>query len=118
MSKDIECPYCGEDQEINHDDGAGYAEDELHQQQCGNCDKYFVFTTSIHYYYDASKADCLNGSEHDFQETNTYPKCCTRLKCTMCHEQNKLPRDSETIKSCDCSCCKDKHIQVVVKESE
>ena len=117
MRKDIECPYCGEDQEINHDDGHGYAEDELHQQQCVGCDKYFVFTTSIRYYYDASQADCLNGSEHDFQETTTYPKCCTRLECTICDEQKELPRDSETIKSCDCSCCKDKRIQDVVKES-
>ncbi len=116
MSKDIECPYCGEDQEINHDDGYGYDEGVLHNQQCGNCDKYFVFKTSISYYYEASKADCLNDSEHKFEPTSTYPKCCTRLECVDCGEIESLPKDHEIIKSCDCSCCKDKRIQVVVKE--
>ena len=42
---DIECPYCGHEQEVNHDDGYGYKEDELHEQQCCECGKYFVFTT-------------------------------------------------------------------------
>lgn len=64
---DIECPYCGEDQDICHDDGQGYAEDTLHEQQCGDCEKNFVFTTSISFYYEADKADCLNGAEHNMQ---------------------------------------------------
>ena len=100
--KDIECPYCGADLEINHDDGNGYAEGELHQQQCGECDKYFVFTTSISYYYEPQKADCLNDAEHNFQLTSTYPKCCTRFQCTMCDEEKSLPRDHILITSCDC----------------
>jgi len=29
---DVECPYCGADVEINHDDGYGYTEDCLHEQ--------------------------------------------------------------------------------------
>ncbi len=109
MSDDVKCPYCGKYQEINHDDGYGYKEDELHQQQCGNCDKYFVFTTSISFYYEAEKADCLNDDgEHDFHPTSTYPKCCTRLRCSMCDEEKELPRDHEIIKNCDCSCCERK----------
>ena len=116
MSDDVECPYCGEYQEINHDDGRGYAEDELHQQQCGDCDKYFVFTTSISYYYDAKIADCLNDGEHNFNPTNTYPKCCTKLECVDCGKIEILPKDHEIIKSCDCSSCK-KSCDVV-EESE
>ena len=27
---DMQCPYCGADQEVCHDDGAGYSEDERH----------------------------------------------------------------------------------------
>jgi len=27
---DVDCPYCGESQEICHDDGFGYSEDEDH----------------------------------------------------------------------------------------
>lgn len=62
--KDVDCPYCGEAQEINHDDGYGYNEDRTYEQQCGDCDKNFTFTTSISFYYDAKQADCLNGSPH------------------------------------------------------
>jgi len=64
MSDDVECPYCGKDQEINHDDGFGYEEGVSHEQECGNCEKAFVFQTSISFYYESYKADCLNGSPH------------------------------------------------------
>lgn len=88
-----ECPYCGKDNEVNHDDGANYAEGENHQMQCGFCDKYFVFETVISFYYYAEKADCLNGSGHDFQETHTIPRRYTKLECTMCGERKPLPKD-------------------------
>ena len=84
---DINCPYCDAGQEINHDDGYGYEEDEVHQQQCGKCDKYFTFTTSISYYYEAEKADCLNDGEHDYNPTITNPKEYTKMRCTMCDEE-------------------------------
>ena len=35
MSKDVDCPYCGHPQDINHDDGYGYEEVVLHQQVWG-----------------------------------------------------------------------------------
>ena len=41
MSKDIDCPYCGHPQDIDHDDGNGYEEGVLHQQECGLCGKTF-----------------------------------------------------------------------------
>ena len=34
---DMACPYCGSEQEVCHDDGAGYAEDETHQHTCSSC---------------------------------------------------------------------------------
>ncbi|TQV71618.1 hypothetical protein FLL45_20935 [Aliikangiella marina] len=49
---DVKCPYCGEEQEINHDDGYGYEEDERHEQYCVGCNKTFKFTTSITYNYE------------------------------------------------------------------
>jgi len=55
--KDVECPYCGDGQEICHDDGQGYEEDKRHKQMCGTCGKTFVFTTSIHCYYEAWKKE-------------------------------------------------------------
>lgn len=91
---DIECPYCGDEQEINHDDGYGYAEDEVHEQECSNCEKTFVFTTSIHFYYSATKADCLNGGEHKYKKTMTVPRRYTRMRCSDCDHERK-PTDSE-----------------------
>lgn len=94
--EDIECPYCEKWQEINHDDGFGYEEGVKHEQQCSDCRKHFTFTTSISYYYEAEKADCLNGSEHDFRPTKTYPKEYTKMECSMCEETRK-PTESEMI---------------------
>lgn len=88
-SYDTECPYCGKDIDICHDDGAGYAEDEQHQQECEHCEKTFVFTTYVSYIYDATKADCLNGSEHKMAEVTHTPRSWPDWKrCETCgHEE-------------------------------
>lgn len=87
---DVNCPYCGTGQEINHDDGMGYAEDETHQQECFNCGKTFIFTTSIMYHYYVEKAGCLNGAEHQFEETRTIPRCLRKLRCRACDEEKEI----------------------------
>jgi hypothetical protein len=89
MSKDVQCPYCLEWQEINHDDGAGYDEDQKHEQMCDDCEKIFIFETTIHTSYEAEKADCLNGGTHGFEPTHTYPKEHTRMRCTTCWQERK-----------------------------
>ncbi len=86
---DTECPYCGAGVEINHDDSYGYEEDQIHQQKCGECEKTFAFTTSISFHYDASKADCLNGAEHKYKLTNTYPKLFSKMLCPDCGNQRE-----------------------------
>ena len=96
MSYDVKCPYCGEKQNINHDDGVGYEEDEIHQQQCKGCDKYFVYTTQISYSYDVTKADCLNDGECTFRPINTFPKEYTRMVCTQCGEYRN-PTEQEMV---------------------
>ena len=85
--KDINCPYCDAGLDINHDDGYGYGENELYQQDCDSCGKTFVFTTSISYYYDATKAECLNGGEHDYYPTHTYPTQFTQMECSLCGDR-------------------------------
>ena len=65
---DIECPYCEAENTVNHDDGAGYAEDEMHEMECVACDKLFTFQTVMSFDYYPSKADCLNGGEHIMSE--------------------------------------------------
>ncbi len=69
---DVECPYCGKEQEICHDDGFGYEEGVAHEQECGDCEKTFVFQTSISFYYEGYKADCLNGEPHQWSEPKMY----------------------------------------------
>jgi hypothetical protein len=98
MGSDIECPYCEKEININHDDGQGYEECVTHQQECDECGKTFVFTTSISFYYEAEKADCLNeGGEHDWKPTQTNPSFFTRMRCTMCDEE-RMPTDEERTK--------------------
>lgn len=88
---DCECPYCGEDVEICHDDGAGYDESATHQQKCPHCEKTFVFTTAIHFTYSPGRADCLNGAQHEYQTTDTFPREAARLYCVWCGDTKPLP---------------------------
>lgn len=94
MSKDTECPYCGEWQEICHDDGYGYEEAEVYSQVCGDCDKEFVYYTTPLFYYEAQKADCLNGAEHSYEATCTYPRKYTKMRCKDCGDERE-PTDEE-----------------------
>ena len=93
---DINCPYCGKGQEINHDDGVGYSEDEIHQQECCDCEKVFCFTTSVHFYYDARKADCLNGESHNYKKTATCPSWWSKMECRDCGDRRE-PTEQERI---------------------
>lgn len=89
MSADTECPYCGEDVEICHDDGYGYEESEIHQQECSACKKTFTFTTSISYYYETAEAPCLNGEPHKLRKINGFPEeyYKNKFECEWCGEQ-------------------------------
>jgi hypothetical protein len=75
---DVTCPYCGKDQEINHDDGYGYEEDGDYEQECTDCYKSFKFTTSISFSYTVS---CQDG-DHDFEPFG--PKHPGMFQCTKC----------------------------------
>lgn len=87
---DLECPYCGKELDINHDDGFGYEEGVKHKMECPHCNKYFVFETSIVFYYEAQKADCLNDKKHDYQITHTFPKQYSKMRCTICDDSRTL----------------------------
>lgn len=91
---DVLCPYCDYAQDIDHDDGYGYEESETYNQMCSECDKVFVYTTSISYDHEAYKADCLNDGEHNYEPTETYPKIATKMRCSMCDEERQ-PTEEE-----------------------
>lgn len=86
---DILCPYCGEEQQIDHDDGYGYAEDELYTQECRDCNKIFIYKTSITYYYEGMIAPCLNGGKHDWEQMVGAPReyFIGKFRCTYCDEE-------------------------------
>jgi hypothetical protein len=94
---DINCPYCAANLEICHDDGFGFEEDVAHQMECYECEKYFVFYTSIMYCYHAEPAECLNDGNHVWAPTNTYPRKHTRMYCTLCDEYRPCTDEEKTV---------------------
>lgn len=102
MSNDMECPYCGADQEVCHDDdGSGYSQDEAHEQQCSHCEKTFVFYTTISFSYSPKKADCLNGGNHRWKITSTFPRIYSKMRCLDCEGSRFLTEDELTAHGID-----------------
>lgn len=93
MNKDLECPYCGVWNEVCHDDGQGYEENIEHEMSCSFCEKSFVFYTEIIYSYTPQKADCLNGEEHVYVPTTTFPIEFTKMRCLMCGGERKPTKE-------------------------
>jgi len=92
---DIECPYCEKEFDICHDDGFGYEEGVKHEIKCPHCGKSFVFRTSILFYYEPEKADCLNDGKHDYQLTHTSPKEFSKMCCSMCDHERELTSEEK-----------------------
>jgi hypothetical protein len=96
--KDIECPYCHYEQDINHDDGYGYEENIYHQQECEKCGKIFLFETTISFYYDVFQASCLNDeSDHDYQLTHTFPREFANMECKICGDIRELTEEERIL---------------------
>ena len=87
---DVNCPYCDAVIEICHDDGFGYEEGEKHHYECPECEKGFVFETSILINHEAFKADCLNDDKHEYVETKSYPRRYTQLECKHCGDRKPI----------------------------
>lgn len=91
---DVYCPYCGSGNNIDHEDGHGYEEDVVHQQECESCSKNFTFMTTVSFSYEAAKADCLNGGDHKWEATRTIPVERSSMRCIYCDERRK-PTEEE-----------------------
>lgn len=90
MAYDIECPYCGHEQDICHDDGFGYEEGVRHELECHGCGKSYVFETSISFYYEPYPAECLNGEPHEYKPTHTFPRKYSKMSCCNCDHEREL----------------------------
>lgn len=84
--KDIECPYCEKWFDICNDDGHGCDPLETYEDQCPHCEKKFTFTVEWSPTYEAEKADCLNGGEHEWKRTNAIPAEYREMRCSGCKE--------------------------------
>ena len=85
---DVTCPYCGAEQEIDHDDGYGYEEGEEFEQECGSCEETFRFTTTIWFHYDV---ECQK-EDHDMSPVGK--KFPNLLGCSRC-DFVELRRDNQ-----------------------
>jgi len=93
---DVECPYCGEWNEVCHDDGMGYDEN-INEMQCIHCEMNFVFSTGIIYVYSSEKAECLNGGDHDYKTPVTIPIEATKMQCSMCGYRRDCTKDEMNV---------------------
>lgn len=91
------CPYCNAEIEIRHEDGYGYEEDEIHQQECYECGKTFGFTHQTIHSDDVFKLDCANGAEHKWEKKIGYPKeyYFGKYHCKDCGEIKQEPLTEE-----------------------
>ena len=95
MWEDIECPYCGKEQDIDHDDGYGYEEGTLHHQECCSCGKVFGYYTEISFNYEVKKCSCLNGGKHKWKLSDTIPKKYSKMVCSECDEERDLTEEEK-----------------------
>lgn len=87
------CPYCGAEVEICHDDGYGLREDRLHEQHCHECGQTFVYETYISVTHELFKADCLNGAKHKWEPVVHAPQHYPNWKrCCDCGKEDRGKR--------------------------
>lgn len=80
---ECECPYCGKTMDDPDD---CYEPDVTYEHECPHCEKNFVFSVDYIRTYSEKKADCLNGAEHKYEPTCTYPKQYTKMRCKYCDD--------------------------------
>ena len=90
----IRCPYCGHKNDIDQCDGHGTEEDVTYHEECYKCENQFTFTVSWSCTFYPEKSDCLNGGEHKWTPTITYPLELTRMRCGDC-DQERQPTEQE-----------------------
>jgi hypothetical protein len=87
----IRCPYCGSTAVIPEYLVCGGQEGELYPHKCDTCNFTFVFSITLTYLLTVAKANCLNGLEHNYEETFARPRKHAKLRCKDCHDEQPLP---------------------------
>lgn len=96
----VECPYCFKNNKISHDDGHGYDEDVLWEEECEHCGKWFVFETYISFTYTGYPAPCLNGEPHKWDKIRGYPEWVfvNKRRCQDCSLEKDIKEGEEEYK--------------------
>lgn len=71
---DIECPYCGHEFDVCYDDGAHCTDGGRDTEMCPECEKYCLVETTLHYYHEARKADCVNSENAEEKDHEWYER--------------------------------------------
>jgi len=93
---EIECPYCEHGFDLCHDDGAYYNEEDKPEEcECPKCEKNFLVYSQQDWSFTGQKADCLNGSPHNWEPQSGYPNPFHfgRFDCKDCGAEER--RDEE-----------------------
>ena len=92
---DVKCPYCGHEQEIEHEGSYSYTEEVDHEYECGKCGEHFNYRIYICYQYEV---ECLN-DDHKFGEWQVYEgieyRDCIRCNHSEWREIDKLTQEGE-----------------------
>lgn len=89
-SNDIECPYCEEYFDLDHDDCPYYQEDHGVETDCPHCEKKFMVWSSVSWHHSGVKAGCLNGSPHNWKERYPGSNYKHLETCSVCGEERNL----------------------------
>ena len=100
----VECPYCFKEQEVCHDDGFGYEENTLWEEECNSCGKMFVFETYISFDHTGYKAPCLNGVPHIWEKRHGAPAWyfVNKRQCKDCDAQKDIKKGEPGYENATC----------------
>ena len=83
---ELVCPYCG-----NQFQDCFELPECCDDVECGECGKHFTYETYVTRTFTSKKADCLNGSPHEWREPRVYDKYTVKY-CRACgkREETKI----------------------------
>ena len=89
MSDIAECPYCGYENEIDYEE---YQDMGDFIRECDNCGKVFNVHPEVSIYFDTSECQC-QGVDHEWELSETYPRCCSKMVCIYCGLRRDLTEE-------------------------
>ena len=94
MSDYVNCPYCKNSTFVDLDDINVLAEEPF-TTECEHCGKVILVTPSVHITLDADKCQC-QGQDHEWEPTQTFPKCFSKMICKHCGEEREPTEEERT----------------------